>query len=434
MISRLHTLNDPRFRLAHNTTQPFTDGPKVTQLRVLHTGYVVENTLKKGVDIYPGDLLAVAKNPKFGNIFAPTRGVVTQVGPRFIEIDVVEPSAEDKVVKRYSKEELETLFSENDIEIARQNLKNLGLGLQQMAKPCDTLIISGLNPEPGMTWAESMLTVHLATIFKGLDLQYKLAKPKEIILVLPKGMRFAPLPHITLKFVDPIYPISVPAILKKEVLGKDHKGKVGIVNLHTLWGIGRVAETGLPLCETVVTLGTPGRSANYVIQEGTRVIDLLNHVRCPLEAGDSIVLNGPLRGESISMPERGIPKYVRGVFIIQHGTVPYLEGSSPCCNCGECDRNCPAGLSPSMISRYAEFNNFEKCKEWYAEYCVECGLCGFSCIMRRPVLQYIRLAKIKLQPAAIDIPVMETMEKNAEIEIKQVIENSDSGSSKESVN
>ncbi len=432
MISRLHPLKDYRLNLAHRVNQPFADTLEVKQLRMLHTGYVVENNIKKGLDISPGDLLAVAKNPKYGNIFSPVRGVVTQVGPRFIDIDVVEATAEDKDVKRYTYEELISIFAEQDLEKARHDIKNLGLGFQQLARRCDTLVVSGLNAEPGMTWADAMLTSHLETVLKGLELQCKLSQPKEVVLVLPRGMRFAPIEGITIKYVTPIYPISVPVLLRKEVFGKDYKGSANIVNLHTLWGLGRVVETGLPLVETVITVGTPSAHANYIVKEGTRVSDVLEHVRCPLEHGDTIVLNGPLRGESISMPERGIPKYVRGLFVIPHGVVPTLEGANPCCNCGECDRNCPAGLSPSMISRYAEFNNFEKCKEWYAEYCVECGLCGFSCIMRRPVLQYIRLAKLKLQPAVVDIPVMEKMEKNAASEIQQVIENSDS--SKESAN
>ena len=33
------------------------------------------------------------------------------------------------------------------------------------------------------------------------------------------------------------------------------------------------------------------------------------------------------------------------------------------------------------------------------EQCLECGLCGYVCIARRPVLQYIRLAKHKLADA-----------------------------------
>ena len=32
----------------------------------------------------------------------------------------------------------------------------------------------------------------------------------------------------------------------------------------------------------------------------------------------------------------------------------------------------------------------------YKRQCLECGLCGYVCIARRPVLQYIRLAKRKL--------------------------------------
>jgi len=57
---------------------------------------------------------------------------------------------------------------------------------------------------------------------------------------------------------------------------------------------------------------------------------------------------------------------------------------------------CPARLKPSNLSRYAEFALHERCRAEHIESCLECGLCGYVCIARRPVLQYIRLAKRKL--------------------------------------
>ena len=49
-----------------------------------------------------------------------------------------------------------------------------------------------------------------------------------------------------------------------------------------------------------------------------------------------------------------------------------------------------------MLSRYAEFARYDKCVKEHIDACMECGLCGYVCLARRPVLQYIRLAKHKL--------------------------------------
>lgn len=58
---------------------------------------------------------------------------------------------------------------------------------------------------------------------------------------------------------------------------------------------------------------------------------------------------------------------------------------------------CPARLKPSNLSRYAWSSLCTNCcRAEHIESCLECGLCGYVCIARRPVLQYIRLAKRKL--------------------------------------
>lgn len=59
----------------------------------------------------------------------------------------------------------------------------------------------------------------------------------------------------------------------------------------------------------------------------------------------------------------------------------------------------PGRLSPGFLSRYAEFALHERNRAEHIECCLECGLCGYVCIARRPVLQYIRLSKHKLAQA-----------------------------------
>jgi electron transport complex protein RnfC len=42
---------------------------------------------------------------------------------------------------------------------------------------------------------------------------------------------------------------------------------------------------------------------------------------------------------------------------------------------------------------------FEMAEKHGLHSCFECGLCAFSCTMRRPLLQYIRFAKDQLRAA-----------------------------------
>ena len=109
-----------------------------------------------------------------------------------------------------------------------------------------------------------------------------------------------------------------------------------------------------------------------------------------------MVRGGPLRGESFDRLDRSVTKGTYGIFVVEAGTIPPMEGHSPCVSCGACVLVCPARLKPSNLSRYAEFALHERCRAEHIESCLECGLCGYVCIARRPVLQYIRLAKRKL--------------------------------------
>ena len=160
-----------------------------------------------------------------------------------------------------------------------------------------------------------------------------------------------------------------------------------------------MARTGLPLIESVITLGSYTHSGNYIVKEGSMLGELLEFAHITLNSGDTLVRGGPLRGESIDRLDRSITKGSTGVFVVEAGTVPPMEGHSPCINCGACVLICPARLSPSMLSRNAEFALHERCREEHVDCCLECGLCGYVCIARRPVLQYIRLAKHKLAQA-----------------------------------
>jgi electron transport complex protein RnfC len=50
-----------------------------------------------------------------------------------------------------------------------------------------------------------------------------------------------------------------------------------------------------------------------------------------------------------------------------------------------------------MLERFLEAGNYQDGADLYDLYsCVECGLCGFVCVSRIPILQYIKLAKHQL--------------------------------------
>lgn len=392
-------LNDPRFHLLYGVTQRFSTGPEPQLVRLNRESFkLVEGVTKKTL-VHPRMRLAVHPSPLKGDAFSPIFGRISEINERSIFVEAVEPNEEQRLAaEAVEKDKVDLLaLPERGAELGKI-LKGLGLNTRSLGQDCKTLIINGLNPDPGVTWAEPMLLTHLDNLKAGLEALRRLSPAEKILLAVPKEMRLR-YHDIEVAHVPSQYPASVNALVVKAVTGKENPEGVGIVGLHNVWSLGRVARTGLPLIETVLTIGSFEHSGNYIVKEGSTIGDLLHFANIELKNGDTLVRGGPLRGESLDRLDRSVTKGSTGVFVVEAGTIPPMQGHSPCINCGACVLICPARLSPSFLSRYAEFALHERNRAEHIECCLECGLCGYVCIARRPVLQYIRLSKHKLAQA-----------------------------------
>ena len=394
MKEMFQMLSDPRFHLVYGITQRFSEGPSPRQVRLNREGFTLVKGVSKKSLVHPYQLLAEHPSPLKGNLFSPMFGRITDINERSIFVEAVEPDDELRAAAHDVAHVDLLALPERGADLA-PILKNLGLNTRSLGQDCETLIINGLNPDPGVTWAEPMLLAHQRNLHKGLEMLRRLSPAKRILLAVPKEIRIQ---HYDAEIVHvpSHYPASLDPLLVKAVTGKENPDGVGVVGLHNVWSLGRVAVTGRPLIETVITIGSLTHSGNYIVKDGSMVGELLAFANIQLNNGDTLVRGGPLRGESIEKMSRSVTKGSTGLFVVEAGTVPDMEGHSPCINCGACTLICPARLSPNLLSRYAEFALHERARKEYVDLCLECGLCGYVCIARRPVLQYIRLAKHKL--------------------------------------
>ena len=381
MKQRFQILNDPRFHLVYGVTQRFSYGPSPKLVRLNREGFTLVPGLKRKTPVYPGMLLGEHPAPDKGDLFASIHGEVSEITERSVFLAATDPSKDAPEV-----EPVDLLGQGLEGDELALAVKKMGVNTRSLGRRCKTLIINALNPDPGVTWAEPMLVSHVENLRTGMELHRRMARADNVILAVPKGSKVA-YEGIPLAYVEPEYPNSVDQLVIKAVTGEENPGGVGIVGLHNIWSLGRVGRLGRPLIETVVTIGSYEHSGNYIVRDGSTI---------GLKDGDTVVRGGPLRGESLDRLDRSVTKGTYGIFVVEAGTIPPMEGHSPCVSCGACVLVCPARLKPSNLSRYAEFALHERCRAEHIESCLECGLCGYVCIARRPVLQYIRLAKRKL--------------------------------------
>ena len=384
MKQRFQILNDPRFHLVYGVTQRFSYGPSPKLVRLNREGFTLVPGLKRKTPVYPGMLLGEHPAPDKGDLFASIHGEISEITERSVFLTATDPSKDAPEV-----EPVDLLGQGLEGDELALAVKKMGVNTRSLGRRCKTLIINALNPDPGVTWAEPMLVSHVENLRTGMELHRRMARADNVILAVPKGSKVA-YEGIPLAYVEPEYPNSVDQLVIKAVTGEENPEGVGIVGLHNIWSLGRVGRLGRPLIETVVTIGNYEHSGNYIVRDGSTIGELLQFANIRLKDGDTVVRGGPLR------VDRSVTKGTYGIFVVEAGTIPPMEGHSPCVSCGACVLVCPARLKPSNLSRYAEFALHERCRAEHIESCLECGLCGYVCIARRPVLQYIRLAKRKL--------------------------------------
>lgn len=83
--------------------------------------------------------------------------------------------------------------------------------------------------------------------------------------------------------------------------------------------------------------------------------------------------------------------------MVQKGTEVPAYADTPCINCGECNRVCPARIQVNMLIRFLEARQYQEAADQYDLLsCLDCGLCTFVCVSRIPISQYIALGKHEL--------------------------------------
>lgn len=400
MKQRFQILNDPRFHLVYGETARFVEAPTPSRVRLNREGFTLVAGLKKKAKVYAGMLLAEHPAPTKGDLFASISGVITDITERSIFITASDdfdpeknPEAAQEVAEALKPVDLLAEGLEGDA--LRMALKKLGVNTRSLGRKCTTLIINALNPDPGVTWAEPMLGIHVKHLRVGMELHRRMMQAKEVIVALPEGCTIK-YDGVKIAHVPASYPNSLDKLVAKAVMGEENPVDVGVVGLHNIWSLGRVGLLGLPLIESVITVANASTSANYIVRDGSTIGEVLASADITPKEADLVVRGGPLRGESVDDLSRSTTKGTYGLFVVEHGTLPPMKGHSQCVNCGACELVCPARINPSALSRYAEFALHDRCRAEYIDACFECGLCGYVCPARRPVLQYIRLSKQKL--------------------------------------
>ncbi|MBU0754409.1 MAG: 4Fe-4S dicluster domain-containing protein [Planctomycetes bacterium] len=260
----------------------------------------------------------------------------------------------------------------------------------------ETLIVQAMDREPGLQGATQLFRERTKDVGAALSLLQKLSGARKILLATPQqdpnhlagGIDVETLP----------VPATYPDCLEPLVALRAGGGvQIRVVALETALAALDAVRLGKVQDTKVITLIGPDNIAlgNFRVPLGLPLGTLLaeNGLE-PLE-GDKIVAGGSMRGFAQYSPEASIDAGVDGVLLIRADSIVDWS-DEPCVNCGTCVEVCPVNLQVPLIGRYAEFERFHQAENLGLFHCIECGMCAAFCTGRRPLVQWIQLAKKEL--------------------------------------
>jgi electron transport complex protein RnfC len=151
-----------------------------------------------------------------------------------------------------------------------------------------------------------------------------------------------------------------------------------------------------PLYEKIVTISGRGieRPANLLVRVGTKLSDIVSFLGGTRPDLAKVVMGGPMMGFAIPTLDIPITKTTSGVIFLTNDEID-TNPHGQCIRCGWCLDACPMGLSPNEIGIYVEGGRAEETSQFGLFECFECGCCAYTCPAKRPLVQFIRLAKMK---------------------------------------
>ncbi len=283
-------------------------------------------------------------------------------------------------------------------------------------KPIDVVILNGAECEPYLTADYRLMIERPGDVLEGLKILMKIVNVTKGVIGIEnnkpdaiKSMEQAVSgePNITVCALEVKYPqgaekMLIKASVDREVPARGLPMDVGVIvhNVGTAIAVYEAARYGKPLIDRVVTVTGEGinEPKNLMVKVGTLVSDLIAECGGLKSEAAKVISGGPMMGFSIYSLDVPVTKGTSGILVLPEEGVVHAEDFGPCIRCGRCIDICPMRLMPSMLSVLAEKGFYEESKEYDLFDCFECGSCTYVCPSKRPIVQFVRLAKSQVKP------------------------------------
>jgi electron transport complex protein RnfC len=395
-----------------------------------HIGAPCSPTVTRKDEVTEGQVVGTVTKGLGVPLHAPAAGTVSALGVSAHPMRVTTPSITIKTNReiapvQYSRQEWQGLNREELLQRVQNGgvIGVGGAGFPSHVKlspppnnPIDTLILNGAECEPYITADHRQMVEKSAEIVEGAQVILKILgisncqigiennKPDAIAAMTEAAAKLStPQAQVTVRPMQVKYPQGsekqlIQAVTGRKVPGLALPSAVGVVvhNVSTARAIYDAVVLGKPLYEKVMTISGKGiaRPANLLVKVGTRVSDIVAHLGGVTPQLAKIVMGGPMMGFAISTLDIPVTKTTSSVLFLAEDEIDTSEHSQ-CIRCGWCIEACPMGLEPKEVGIYVEAGRAQDTGQFGVFECFECGCCAYVCPAKRPLVQFVRLAKMK---------------------------------------
>jgi len=407
--------------------------PLPSELEIIlgqHIGAPCSPTVAKRAVINEGDVIGEVSRGLGVPIHAPAAGKIKALAKSGHPIRVSAPSITLQVDKEAAP--MEWHAKQWQSHTAEELLKKVhsagiigigGAGFPTHVKlkppsdtPVDTLLLNGAECEPYITADHRMMLEKTLEIIEGAKILLKILGIRECVIGIennkPDAIKIMTDAAnaatnnefgIRVETLEVKYPQGsekqlIQAITGRKVPAMALPSAVGVVvhNVSTTKAVYDAVVLDKPLVEKVVTISGNGiaRPANLLVKIGTKVSDIVDFCGGTKADLARVIMGGPMMGFAVSDLDIPITKTTSSVLFLTEDEID-TRPLSACIRCGWCLDACPMGLEPKEIGIYVEANRAEDTAQFGVFECFECGSCAYVCPAKRPLVQFVRLAKMK---------------------------------------
>ena len=407
--------------------------PTPQELEILlsqHFGVPCKPIVKKKDLVVEGDLIGEVEKGLGANIHASITGKVKKIGASAHPISVSVPSViietdPEASPKEWSASNWEGLSRDELLgRVKKAGIVGIGgAGFPTHVKlspppeaKVDTLILNGAECEPYLTTDHRLMLEHPEEVIEGAKIILSILGIKECHIGVEENKSDAieALRRVSGKassngfriLIDPLevkYPQGSEKQLIQSITGRLVPGfglpfDVGTIvqNVGTTKAIYDAVVYEKPLYEKIITISGRGiaRPANLLVKIGTKLSDIVAFLGGTRQDLAKVIMGGPMMGFAIPTLNIPVTKTTSGVLFLTNDEID-SNPHGQCIRCGWCLDACPMGLLPNEIAIYVEAGRAGDTSQFGVFECFECGCCAYTCPAKRPLVQFIRLAKMK---------------------------------------